>query len=88
MPNTKSAKKELRKSAKRVVYNKRIKDNVKNLVKKTRKAIYAKNKNAESLIQDTFKTIDRAAQKGIIKPNTRDRKKARLQALYNKTIKA
>ena len=87
MPNTKSAKKELRKSAKRQIRNKKIKDNVKNLIKKSRKAIEAKDGSANGLVAQTAKAIDKAAQKGIIKKNTRDRKKSRLQLKLNKAQK-
>ncbi len=88
MPNIKSAIKELRKSKKLSVYNKKIKDNVKTLVKKTRKAIVAKDKTAEQLLNDSLKALDKAAQKGVIKKNTRDRKKSRLHKNFNKAQKA
>ncbi len=87
MPNTKSAKKELRKGAKRAVYNKKISDNLKNLAKKSRKAIAAKDDKAKTLVSDTMKALDKAAQKGVIKKNTRDRKKSRLHLSLNKTLK-
>ena len=88
MPNVKSAKKELRKSKKRAVYNKKIKDNVKSLIKKSRKAIAAKDNKAEELLSKTFKAIDKAAQKGVIKKNTKNRKKSRLHTQLNKASKA
>ena len=87
MPNIKSAKKELRKGKKLAAYNKKIKDNLKSLVKKARKAIDNKDSKAREAMQSAFKAIDKAAQKGVIKKNTRDRKKSRLQALYNKSSK-
>jgi len=87
MPNTKSAKKELRKSKKRAVHNKKIKDNLKGLVKKSKNAIEAKEEKAKELVAKSLKAIDKAAQKGIIKKNTRDRKKSRLQKALNKTLK-
>ena len=88
MPNTKSAEKELRKSKKRAIYNKKIKDNVKSLVKTTKKAIITKDKGAEELLNKSLKALDRAAQKGIIKKNTRNRKKSRLHSNFNKAQKA
>jgi small subunit ribosomal protein S20 len=87
MANTKSAKKELRKSAKRLVLNKKIKDNVKDLIKKSRKAIEAKDEKAKELVAKTLKALDKAAQKGIIKKNTRDRNKSRLHLRLNKSTK-
>lgn len=88
MPNTKSAKKDLRKNIKRKAYNKKIKDNLKNIIKKTHKAIVAKDEKAKELVQEALKVLDKAAQKGIIKKNTRDRKKSRLHQKLNKTFKA
>jgi small subunit ribosomal protein S20 len=88
MPNIKSAKKELRKSATNAAYNKKIKDSLKNLAKKSKKAIVAKDKDAKDLVNKTLKAYDKAAQKGIIKKNTRDRKKSRLHHQLNNSLKA
>lgn len=88
MPNTKSAKKELRKNVKRQIRNKKIKDNIKMLIKKGRKAIDVKDAQAKELVAQTLKALDKAAQKGIIKKNTCDRKKSRLHQKLNKTQKA
>ncbi|OGF25227.1 30S ribosomal protein S20 [Candidatus Falkowbacteria bacterium RIFOXYB2_FULL_34_18] len=87
MANTKSALKELRKGAKREIYNKKIKDNLKTLIKKTRKAIEVKDAKAEEMVKTAIKTIDKAKQKGVIKKNTADRKKSRLQTKLNKDKK-
>lgn len=87
MPNTKSAKKELRKSVKRHIRNKKVKDNLKTLIKKSYKAIKAKDSQAKDLVAQTIKVLDKAAQKGVIKKNTRDRKKSRLQLKSNKNQK-
>ena len=83
MPNVKSAKKELRKSQKRQVYNKKIKDNVKSLIKKSRKAIDTKSKDATELVGKTLKALDKAAQKGVLKKNTSNRRKSRLHLKLN-----
>ncbi len=88
MPNLKSAKKELRKSKKRAIRNKKIKNNLKSLTKKSLKAILAKEEKAKDLVAQTMKAIDKAAQKGVIKKNTRDRKKSRLHNKLNKVFKA
>jgi len=87
MPNTKSAKKELRKSIKRKIHNKKIKDNVKNLIKKSFKAIQAKDEKAKELVAQALKALDKAAQKGIIKKNTCDRQKSKLHQGFNKAQK-
>ena len=85
MPNTKSAKKELRKSAKIHIRNKEVKNNLKGLIKRSRKAIEAKDSQAKDLVAQTIKALDKATQKGIIKKNTSDRKKSRLRLKFNKT---
>jgi len=87
MPNIKSAKKELRKSKTRAIFNAKIKNNLKILIKKTRKAIASSDAKAAQLIRETGKALDKAAQKGVIKKNNRDRNKSRLQNAYNKTLK-
>ena len=87
MPNIKSAKKELRKSKKRAAFNAKIKTNLKLVIKKTRKAIEAKDAKAKELLAEALKTIDKAAQKGVIKKNSRDRKKSRLHKKFNKSSK-
>jgi small subunit ribosomal protein S20 len=88
MPNLKSAKKELRKSKKRQIYNEKIKNNAKNLIKKSRQAIEAGDHKAQELVKQTFKALDKAAQRDVIKKNTRDRKKSRLHKKLNQIKKA
>jgi small subunit ribosomal protein S20 len=84
MPNLDSAKKELRKGKKLAAYNKKIKDQLKTLTKKSRKAIDAKDEaKATELVNQTLKALDKAAQKAVIKKNTRDRKKSRLHQKLN-----
>lgn len=87
MPNKNSAKKELRKSRKRQAYNRKVKKNVKQLIKKSRKAIIARDKKAKELVAEALRALDKAAQKGVIKKNNRDRKKSRLHKKLNYTQK-
>ena len=87
MPNILSAKKELRKNIKRQARNKKIKDNLKDLIKKSRQAIAAKNAQAKELVAKTLKALDKAAQKGVIKKNTCNRRKSKLQQSLNKSVK-
>lgn len=88
MPNKISAKKELRKGKTRAFANKKVKDSLKSLTKKSIKAIESKSNDAKELVAKTLKAIDKAAQKGVIKKNTRDRKKSRLHIHFNKSQKA
>lgn len=87
MPVKKSAMKALRKTQKRADRNKNVKADVKTLLKKSRKAIDEKTKEAEKLVRETIKKFDKAAQKGIIKKNTAARKKSRLMKRLNKSAK-
>lgn len=87
MPNKQSAKKELRKNIVRNARNKKIKDNLKDLVKKSRKMIEVKDAKTKELVDQTLKAFDKAAQKGVIKKNTANRKKSRLQLRLNKSLK-
>lgn len=87
MPNTPSAKKELRKNKKHQAHNSAIINNLKSLIKKSRKAIDVKDAKAKELVAQTLKALDKATQKGVIKKNTRDRKKSRLQIRLNKILK-
>lgn len=82
MPIIKSAKKALRQSIKRQAKNKLIKQKIKTVLKDAR-ALAANKKNPDlSLI---YKAIDKAAKKGILKPNTASRKKSRIAKLVAKS---
>lgn len=87
MPNIASAKKELRKNLARKQRNLKIKNGLKNLIKNSRQAIATKDSGAKELLSKTLKALDKAAQKGIIKKNTRNRKKSRLHKTFNQAFK-
>ncbi|NQU83342.1 MAG: 30S ribosomal protein S20, partial [Parcubacteria group bacterium] len=59
MPVKKSAAKALRQSDKRAYLNKRAKANVKELVKKSRKAIESGSGEAAELVKKTLKATDK-----------------------------
>lgn len=86
MPNKKSAKKELRKSAKLKVANKKVSDTMKKAVKTNLKQVQASDKKVLADLPKTIKAIDKAAKKGVIKKQAADRKKSRLMKTVN-TIK-
>ena len=84
MANTKSAKKELRKAARRRVFNLRRKRAMKRIIKEVRKLIEEKQKEkALELIPALYKAIDKAAKRGVIKKNTAARKKSRILKAIN-----
>ena len=88
MPNTKSAAKEHRKNIKRRAFNNAIEENIKDLIKKSRRAIEANDGKAGELVRLAMKALDKAAQKGVIKKNTAARRKSRLNLRLNKIKKA
>jgi len=86
MPQTKQAVKALRQSQKRAEYNLKIREDLKTLLKKTRKAIDAKDAKVKEMLVQAQKSIDKAAQKKVIKKNSASRKLARLMVYYKKSL--
>ncbi len=79
MANIKSSKKAIKTIAKRTENNHELKARVQNSIRLCDKAIAAGEKeNAQNLLKETQKFIDRAVSKGLIKRNTADRQKSRL----------
>ncbi|MHB8652229.1 MAG: 30S ribosomal protein S20 [Minisyncoccota bacterium] len=86
MPIIKSAKKALRSSARKKVYNDRRRKAVKEAVKNIQKTVLEKG-SAETakLLSLAYQAIDKAAKRGVIKKNTAARKKSRLSQLAKKS---
>jgi len=85
MPITKGAKKAHRSSLRKRVYNMRRTRAMKDVVKKIREyATAGKTAEAEALMPEAQKAIDKAAKRGVIKDNTAARKKSRLVAAVKK----
>ena len=81
MAITSSAKKAIRSSARKHVFNLRRKDALRDTTKALTKALAAKDAaGAEKMLPAAYKAVDKAAKRGIIKSNTANRKKARLAA--------
>jgi len=79
MPITKSAKKRLKQNKKRRVLNLSYKKKMKKAVKEINDLLKeGKKKEAVKLLPQTYRIIDKAAKRGIIKKNTASRKKSRL----------
>lgn len=85
MPNTKSAIKRTKISAKKAVNNSAAKSAMRTAVKKARTAISTKDENKEAIIKATNISLDKASAKGIIHKNTAARKKSRLAKASAKT---
>lgn len=79
MPITSSAKKALRSSKRKRVFNLRRKNEMQNVIKAYKKLIADKKTDeAKKLIPNLQQAIDKAEKRGLIKKNTASRKKARL----------
>jgi len=84
MPQRKSERKELRKIKVRSRRNLKAKNQVKSTVKQFKKSLTTKDAAAlKQDLQEAYKTLDKAAAKGIIHANKAARKKSRLALLLN-----
>ena len=84
MPNIKSSKKSVKTDAAQTIANNEYTAKVKNSIKKIEKAILASDQETAKNEYNKFVSyIDKACSKGLIKKNTCDRQKARL----NKKVK-
>lgn len=83
MAITKNAQKAVRSHARKRVFNIRTKVTLHDTVKAYRTLLTKKEtEKAEALLPEVYQVLDKAAKRGVIKPNTASRKKARLvQAL-------
>ena len=89
MAITKSAKKAHRASQRKRVFNVRRMDALRDITKQFKKLIsLKKKKEALSLIPAVYKAFDKAAKTHAIPRGRADRKKSRLAALINSTVRA
>lgn len=85
MPITKSAKKALRGSLRKRVFNLKRKDAMKSAIKDVKKLVADKKvKDANKSLSAAYQAIDKAVKRGVIKKNTAARKKSRLSAQIKK----
>lgn len=86
MPILQQAKKAMRSSARKRVFNVRRTRAMKDVVKEIRDLVTeGKAKDAKAKLAAAYKAIDKAAKRGVIKKNTAARKKSRLSALLKKS---
>lgn len=85
MPNTKSAERRMRSSARRQLHNQAIKNRLKTLEKKFL-ASTAGGKKAEAteVLRSLIAAFDKAAKSGVVHANTVSRKKSRLTLKLNR----
>ncbi len=85
MAITKGAKKAIRVSKRKKVFNDRRQRAMKDIVKDVKKLVVAgKKEEALSKLSAAYKAIDKAAKRGVIKKNTAARKKSRLTVAIQK----
>jgi small subunit ribosomal protein S20 len=84
MPNTKSAERRMRNSARKQLHNRSIKSRLHTLEKKYAAALAGgKKDDATAALRAVTSAFDKAAKVGVIHKATADRKKSRLSVRLN-----
>ena len=79
MPNTKSAKKQVRVNQRKQLRNKSVRSQSKTLVRKAEELIFSgKVKEAEGGVTAAIRSLDKASEKKVIHPSNAARRKSRL----------
>ena len=85
MANTKSAQKQMRVAQRRRARNKPVQSQTKTLVSKAEELIFSGDiKPAQGAVAAAISSLDKAAGKGILHPNSAARHKSRLVKKLNK----
>ena len=88
MPIKHAAYKHLRQTKKRAIDNRREITEVRDVIKKARRALEAgKSDEVQKLLPEVLKALDKAAEHHVIKPNTAARKKSRLMRHFHAMLK-
>ena len=85
MPITKSAKKAVKSSRKKRIFNLRRLSAMKSTVIDAKKAATSKVGDVAKFLSEAYKAIDKALKTGVIKKNTAARKKSRLAKSLSKS---
>ena len=86
MANTKSAKKEMRKNARRRVHNSAQRARLRTYDKRVRNLVAdGKVEEAQTVLRAFVSFLDRAGKRNLIHQKQADRRKARIAALINKS---
>lgn len=79
MPNTKSAERRMRSSARKQLRNRSVKSRLKSLEKRYAAALKSgKKEEAGTALRDTISAFDKAVKGGVLPRATANRKKSRL----------
>ncbi len=85
MANLSASIKDIRKTKKRTVFNSRLRERIKRVVKEFNKLITLKEfDKAVKILPRLNKTLDKAAKDGVLKGKTAQRKVSRLSKKLNK----
>jgi small subunit ribosomal protein S20 len=85
MPNTKSAERRMRSSARKNTQNRSVKSRLHSLEKKYLALITAGKKDeAAAALRASISAFDKAVKTGVVHKSTADRKKSRLSIRLNK----
>jgi small subunit ribosomal protein S20 len=86
MPNTKSAERRMRSSARKQLHNRSINSKLRRVEKGFRDTVAAgKRDEAAKSLPETLSTIDKAVKSGVITRAAANRKKSRLTLAFNQT---
>ena len=84
MPVTKSAEKEVRKTERRRLRNRAVRTRAKTMIDKAERFIFSGDiESARKTAAAAIRSLDKAAEQGIIHPNNAARRKARLMKKLN-----
>ena len=88
MPNTRSAEKQMRVAERRRLRNRSVKSAVKTFIRKAERGIADAVEDAQALVVQAQRSLDKAASKGILHPGNAARRKARLMKKLNQAVGA
>jgi len=88
MPNTTSAERRMRNSARKHLGNKSVKSRLKTLEDSYLAALKKDRTAAEAALRSVTSSLDKAAKSGVIHRGRADRKKSRLSIQLSRTAKA
>jgi small subunit ribosomal protein S20 len=86
MPNTSSAKKAMRSSARKNVFNTARKWKIKNSLKELRKVVATNVSEFQPTLSKVFSQLDKAVKSNLIHKNKANRKKSRLAKMVDKAL--
>ncbi len=87
MANLKASKQYIPVNLRNRLRNQSVEHAMKTAIKRVHHALEQKSKEAESVLRQALRLIDKTASKGVIKKQSAARKKSRLTQLYNQQAK-